>query len=399
MNIPIYNGNPLWNPDATAFGFYNNDIEFQNDCIKVAKFVTTRLGYPLMDVELQTSSIFTAFEEAITMYGNELYAYLIRENVLDLTGLPYENVDLSEVIVQPNFDTIIRLSEQYGEEAGVGGNVPWYKGHVPLTSSVQDYDLKIWAKQQGISSSIEIKRVFYQEPIPASARYLAPFDGFGFGGVAAAGLMEMGGFGGSMGFLMMPLNYDMQVIQSIEMNQMVRMSNYSFEIHNNVIRIFPIPGPYEISGVGDIAEDVNGSCNCGNLWFEYIIRDERLESSLICAEDKITNVSNMPYQNPVYSLINSVGRQWIFEMTLAICKEILGYVRGKYSTVPIPNADMTLNQADLLAAATAEKTALLERLRAYFDENSRASLLERKVREADAVLKELDQVPRVIYIG
>jgi hypothetical protein len=86
-------------------------------------------------------------------------------------------------------------------------------------------------------------------------------------------------------------------------------------------------------------------------------------------------------------------------MTLAICKEILGYVRGKYSTVPIPNAEMTLNQSDLLGAATAEKTALLERLRAYFDENSRASLLERKVREADAVLKELDQVPRVIYIG
>ena len=399
MNVPIYDGNPLWNPNATAFGFYNNDIEFQIDCVKVAKFVTTRLGYPLMDVELQTGSIFTAFEEAITMYGNELYAYLIRENVLDLTGLPYENVDLSEVIVQPNFDTIIRLSEQYGEEAGVGGNVTWYKGSVPLTSSVQDYDLKVWAKQQGISSSIEIKRVFYQEPIPASARYLAPFDGFGFGGVAAAGLMGMGGFGGSMGFLMMPLNYDMQVIQSIEMNQMVRLSNYSFEVHNNVIRIFPIPGPYEISGVGDIAEDIDGSCNCGNLWFEYILRDERLESSLICAEDKITNVSNMPYQNPVYSLINSVGRQWIFEMTLAICKEILGYVRGKYSTVPIPNAEMTLNQADLLGAATAEKTALLERLRAYFDENSRASLLERKVREADAVLKELDQVPRVIYIG
>ena len=399
MNIPIYDGNPLWNPNATAFGFYNNDIEFQVDCLKVAKFVTTRLGYPLMDVELQTGSIFTAFEEAITMYGNELYAYLIRENVLDLTGLPYENIDLSEVIVQPNFDTIIRLSEQYGEEAGVGGNVTWYKGSVPLTSSVQDYDLKVWAKQQGISSSIEIKRVFYQEPIPASARYLAPFDGFGFGGVAAAGLMEMGGFGGSMGFLMMPLNYDMQVIQSIEMNQMVRLSNYSFEVHNNVIRIFPIPVPYEISGVGDIAEDIDGSSNCGNLWFEYILRDERLESSLICAEDKITNVSNMPYQNPVYSLINSVGRQWIFEMTLAICKEILGYVRGKYSTVPIPNAEMTLNQADLLGAATAEKTALLERLRAYFDENSRASLLERKVREADAVLKELDQVPRVIYIG
>ena len=397
MNIPIYDGDPLWNPNATAFGFYNNDIEFQEDCVKVARFVTTRLGYPLMDVELQTGSIFTAFEEAITTYGNELYAYLIRENVLDLTGLPYENVNLNDIIVQPNFETIIRLSEQYGAEAGVGGNVTWYKGFIPLSSSVQDYDLKKWAKEQSppITSSIEIKRVFYQEPIPASARYLDPFDGFGFGGVAAAGLMGLGGFGGSMGYLMMPLNYDIQVIQAIELNEQVRLSNYSFEIHNNVIRIFPIPGPYEVSGVGD---DVDFG-QCGNLWFEYIKRDDRIESSLICAEDKITNVSNMPYQNPVYALINSVGRQWIFEYTLAICKEILGYVRGKYSTVPIPNAEMTLNQSDLLGAATAEKTALLERLRAYFDETSRANMLERKVREADAVLKELDQVPRVIYIG
>ena len=395
MNIPIYDGNPIWNPNATAFGFYNNDIEFQIDCVKVAKFVTTRLGYPLMDVELQTGSIFTAFEEAITTYGNELYAYLIRENILDLTGLPFENIDLSEVIVSPNFETIIRLSEQYGEEAGVGGNVTWYKDFIPLTSSVQDYDLKIWAKDKGITGSIEIKRVFFQEPTPASARYLDPFDGFGFGGVAAAGLLGLGGFGGSMGYLMMPLNYDMQVIQAIEMNEQVRLSNYSFEIHNNVIRILPIPGPYEISGVGDDVE--HGQC--GNLWFEYIERNERISSSIECAEGKITNVSNMPYQNPVYSLINSVGRQWIFEYTLAICKEILGYVRGKYSTVPIPNAEMTLNQADLLGAATAEKTALLERLRTYFDENSRAALLERKVREQDAVLRELDQVPRVIYIG
>ena len=393
MNIPIYDGNPIWNPNAVPFGFYSNDIEFQIDCVKVAKFVTTRLGYPLMDVELQSGSIFTAFEEAITTYGNELYAYLIRENILDLTGLPYGELDLRETIISPNFETIIRLSEQYGEEAGVGGNVPWYKGSIPLSASVQDYDLKVWAKDQGITGSIEIKRVFYQEPVPASARYLNPYDGFGFGGVAAAGLMGLGGFGGGMGYLMMPLNYDMQVIQAIEMNEMVRLSNYSFEVHNNVIRIFPIPGPYE----GDDGAFRGGSC--GNLWFEYIKRNERINSSVQCADGLISNVSNIPYQNPIYDLINSVGRQWIFEYTLALCKEILGYVRGKYSTVPIPNADMTLNQADLLAAATAEKTALLERLRAYFDETSRAKLLERKSIESDAVLKELDQVPRVIYIG
>ena len=392
MNIPIYDGVPLWNPNATAFGFYNNDVEFQEDSVKVSRFATTRLGYPLMDVELQTGSIFTAFEESITTYGNELYAYLIRENTLDLTGLPYANLDLSKTVVKPNFENIVRLSEQYGEEAGVGGNVTLYKDFIPLTASVQDYDLKVWAKDKGITGSIEIKRVFYQDPVPASARYLDPYDGFGFGGVAAAGLTALGGFGGGYGYLMMPLNYDIQVIQAIEMNTQVRLSNYSFEIHNNVIRVFPIPGPAESTGEFPLG-------NAGNLWFEYIERNERISSSIIPAEDTITNVSNMPYQNPVYSLINSVGRQWIFEYTLAICKEILGYVRGKYSTVPIPNAEMTLNQSDLLGAATAEKTALLERLRAYFDETSRANMLERKVREQDAVLRELDQVPRVIYIG
>ena len=390
MNVPIYDGDPIWNPNAVPFGFYNNDVDFQVDCVKVAKFVTTRLGYPLMDVELQSGSIFTAFEEAITTYGNELWAYLIRENTLDLIGWPYETLVLNEVIVSPNFETIVRLSEQYGEEAGVGGNVPWYKGSIPLSSSVQDYDLKVWAKDQGITGSIEVKRVFYQDPVPASALYLNPYDSFGFGGALAAGILGVGGFGDGVGYLMMPLNYDMQVIQQIEMNEMVRMSNYSFEMHDNVLRIFPIPGTYDNRGTGT---------DCGNLWFEYIKRNDRISSSVDPACGEITNVSNMPYQNPIYRLINSVGRQWIFEYTLALCKEILGYVRGKYGTVPIPNADMSLNQADLLAAATAEKTALLERLRAYFDETSRASMLERRVKEQDSVLRELDQVPRVIYIG
>ena len=390
MNVPIYDGNPIWNPNAVPFGFYNNDVDFQIDSVKVAKFATTRLGYPLMDVELQSGSIFTAFEEAVTTYGNELWAYLIRENTLDLIGLPYENLILNEVIVSPNFETIIRLSEQYGEEAGVGGNVPWYKGSIPLSSSVQDYDLKVWAKDQGITGSIEVKRVFYQDPLPASALYLNPYDSFGFGGAIAAGMIGVGGFGQGVGYLMMPLNYDMQVIQQIEMNDMVRISNYTFEMHDNVLRIFPVPGPYS---------NRNSNTNCGYIWFEYIKRNERISSSVDPACGEITNVSNVPYTNPVYRLINSVGRQWIFEYTLALCKEILGYVRGKYGTIPIPNADVALNQADLLAAATAEKTALLERLRAYFDETSRASLLERRVKEQESVLRELDQVPRVIYIG
>ncbi len=380
MNVPIYDGNPVWNSNSVPFGFYNNDTEFQVDAVKVAKFCAQRLGYPLVDVELQDGSFFTAFEEAVTTYGNELYSYIVRDNQLSLEGLSTGSF-LNTSIITPNFEPIVRLTEQYGSEAGSGGNVPYYTGSIAITASQQDYDLKQWAQDENITGSIEIKRVFYQEPVPASAQYLDPYNGFGFGGTIAAGLVGVGGFGGES-YLLMPLSFDMQVIQQIEMNQSIRRSNYSFELKNNNLRIFPVP-----------------TTGNGNYWFEYIKRDERISSSIDNEPAKVSNVSNTPYTNPTYSSINSIGRQWIFEYTLALSKEMLGYVRGKYGTIPIPNADVTLNQADLLSAATSEKTSLVERLRGYFDETSRKSLLERRAQEAEFKQTELQQVPWTIFIG
>tara|TARA_B100000963_G_scaffold185472_1_gene161228 strand:- start:1620 stop:2801 length:1182 start_codon:yes stop_codon:yes gene_type:complete len=393
MNIPIYDGCPIWSDSSVPFGFYNSDTQFQTDAVKVAKFCAQRLGYPLVDIELQSGSFFTAFEEAVTTYGNELYAYKIRDNQLSLEGLTTGS-SLNQALITPSFEPIVRLTEQYGEEAGSGGNVNYYTGSFALTSSQQDYSFQTFMTQSGYTGSeyqngIEVKRVFYQEPYPASARYLDPFNGFGFGGVLAAGIVGIGGFGDGLGYLMAPLNYDMQVIQQIEMNQMIRLNNYSFEIKNDMLRIFPIPN------FGATGTDNQNA----RIWFEYILRDERIASSVQQTPDRVTNVSNAPYENPTYEFINSVGRQWIFEYTLALAKEMLGYVRGKYSSVPIPNADITLNQSDLIAAATSEKTALIERLRAYFDETSRMATLERRANEADSKMKELQQVPYTIYVG
>ena len=137
----------------------------------------------------------------------------------------------------------------------------------------------------------------------------------------------------------------------------------------------------------------------GNMWVEFMLKSERSSASIIEASEKIKYVSGVPYKNPKYKDINSVGRSWIFEFTLAICKEMLGYIRGKYETIPIPNAEITLNQADLIAAAREEKEALLASLRAFFDETSREKLLERRTMESNFVMEELDRVPRVIYIG
>ena len=135
MNIPIYDGCPIWNAKAVPFGFYNSQTDFQTDAVKVTKFVASRLGYPLVDIELQSGSIFTAFEEAVTTYGNELYAYKIRDNQLSLEGISTGS-SLNNAQLTPTFEPIVRLTEQYGAEAGSGGNVPYYSGSFSLTSSV-----------------------------------------------------------------------------------------------------------------------------------------------------------------------------------------------------------------------------------------------------------------------
>ena len=395
MNVPIWPGSSSFASGSgdTPFGFYDAQTDFQTDADKVAVFCANRLGYPLVDVELQSGSFYTAFEEAITIYGNELYAYKVRDNQLSLEGLPTSSV-LTQSLITPSFEPIVRLTEMYGAEAGSGGNIPWYSGSFVLTSSVQDYSFQTFMTQSNITGSlgefgIEVKRVYYQ-PAPAIVRYYDPYSGTGFG---YQNLFDSFGFGGmspAINFLMMPLNYDLQTIQAIELNDMVRRSNYSFEIHKDKLRVFPIPNFSDSACAGE---------GLHRIWFDYIIRSERIESSVKNTPSRVTNVSNAPYANPNYNYINSIGRQWIFEYTLALAKEMLGYVRGKYSSIPIPNAEVNLNQGDLISAATAEKAALIDRLRTYFDETSRQALLNRRASEAESKMVELQQVPYTIYIA
>ena len=382
MNIPIWTGVSTFAAGQTPFGFYDNQADFITDANKVADFCARRLGYPLADVELQSGSFFTAFEEAVTTYGNELYAYKVRENYLSLEGSD-SITESNNKLIKPNMAGIVRISEQYGEEAGVGGNVTWYKGLLPLKSGQQDYDMNAWAQASASIStndSIELKRIFYEAP-PAITRYFDPYAGTGTGMIDLMDSFGWGSYSPAINFLLMPINYDMQVLQAIEFNDQIRRSNYSFELINNQLKIFPIP---------------NGSVE--KLFFQYIKKSER-NNPYSNGTNKVTNVAEVPFENPNYDQINSIGRQWIFEYTLAIAKEMLGYIRGKYSTVPIPDAEVTLNQADLLASATADKNALIERLRAYFDDTSRDKLLERKANENDFLQKELNKVPYTIYIG
>jgi hypothetical protein len=381
-NIPIWNGSSTFTPGETPFGFYDNDLQFQVDIDKFAVFASRRLGYPIVEIELQDLNFYAAFEEAITTYGNEIYAYQVAENLLTLQGAPTNTAPGNNELVQGSLSNVILLSNQYGTEAGVGGTVSWYTGSLTLTPGVQNYDMKSWATSQNIQGGIEIKRIFY-ENTPAITRYFDPYAGAGAGMMSMMDSMGFGGYSPAMNFMLMPLSYDLQKFQIIEFNDQIRKSQYSFELVNNMLRIFPIP---------------NGRVD--TLRFEYILLSDRNQPYVERdGQNIITNASNVPYANPTYTTINSIGRQWVFEYALAIVKEILGYVRGKYSTVPIPGSEVTLNQGDLISAATTEKQALIERLRAYLDTTSRKVLLENKSLEAEFQNKTIAQVPMTIFIG
>ena len=382
-NAAIWPGSSSFFPGDTPFGFYDYDYQFQTDADKVADFCARRLGYPLVDVELQATNFYTAFEEAVTTYGNEIYAFKVRQDYLSMEGTTTGS-SFNNSVIQPNFASIVRMSHQYGEEAGVGGTVTWYTGSFHTKAGQQDYDMTAWAAQSASlapGDTIEIKRVFYESP-PAIVRYFDPYAGTGTGMMNLLDTFGWGNYSPAINFLLMPINYDLQKIQAIEFNDQIRKSQYSFELVNNRLRLFPIPTVDE-----------------GKMFFEYIKNSERNIATMPSSSALVSNVSNVPYNNPNYTQINSIGRQWIFEYTLSLVKEMLGYVRGKYGTIPIPGAEVTLNHADLIAAATAEKNLLLERLRGYLDETSRDKLLERRALEADYKTKELNMVPQLIFIG
>ena len=385
-NIAIWPGSSSFHPGDTPFGFYDNNPEFQIDADKFSVFAARRLGYPIVDIELQNLNFYAAFEEAVTIYANELYGFKIRDNYLTLEGADAASMDIEDTIVVPSLGRIIQMSEQYGVEAGTGGNVDWHTGAVDLTASIQDYNLEEWADKNiphYKGHDIEIMRVFYETP-PAMLRYFDPYVGAGMGTMDMMDTFGWGGFSpAGVNFMLMPINYDLQVIQQIEFNDMIRRANYSFEMHNNNLRIFPIPD-------GTVPK----------LYFEYILNSERSSASFVVGgSSTITNIYDVPYKNPDYDDINSVGRSWIFEYALALCKEMLGYVRGKYQVVPIPGDNVTLNANDLITAATGEKERLIDRLRAYLGETSREKLLERRAAESDFIEKELGKVPFPIYIG
>lgn len=377
--------------NPTPFGLYDTEAEFISDAPKTAVWCAKRLGYPIIDVELVNEQFFACFEEATSEYGSQVNQFNIRSNLYLLQGKAQGTNYSQKMVDGAGLGTIYRMSQAYGTFAGAGGEISIKKGYINLTQGKQKYNLKTEAYDAttgsfgtalSSSSKRDIVKVFY-EAVPAITRF---FDPYSVGAQGTLNLMSELGFGNfspAAQFLLMPLYEDILRMQHIEFNDNIRKSQYTFNIVNDMLEVFPIPGNNLIK----------------KLYFEYIERDDINNSSSNVINNVVSDYSNIGYDFIPYNSINDVGKQWIRKYTLALAKELLGAIREKYNSIPIPDGEISLDGAALRAEAQTEKDALITQLRENLEELGRAKQFEIRKNEAEYHQDMLKKIPLKIYVG
>jgi hypothetical protein len=404
-NKPIWPGSSSFTTGSTPFGFFDTDSMFQKHADSFAKYAAQHIGYPIMDIELLDINFYTAFEASVMEYSNQVNQVNIVNNLMNTLGIQTGSGFMSGSSftgqqIGNSFGYISKLSKAYGTEADSGGTAKWYKAKVDMIPGQQTYSIRTAvSKSLGINltntSSIEIKRVLHNPP-PAIVRYFDPFVGTGLG---SQNLLDSFGFGGmspSISFMMMPIHADLLRLQAIEFNDQIRKSHYTFEVHGDDIKFWPVP----TSGTGSASSTIF----YGSVWFEFLFEEDKNNDALLFGntaliKGAVSDASNIPYTYQTYSSINDMGRAWIIKYGSALAKEMLGFVRGKYSSIPIPNSEITLNGSELVSQGQTEKGELITQLREFLDKMTKEQMLTRQNTEATQMNEILAKVPLKIYVG
>jgi len=386
----IWNGTPTEVSGSTPFGLYDNDSSFISDAKKFAIWAARRLGYPIINVEMISEDFYACLEESISEFSNQVNQFNIRENRLAAQGLSV-GIDLTQKNIYGSLNQVIRIAKTYGSEVGAGGTVTYRKGYIDITPATQDYDLNSWANTNCEGRPIEIKRIFHYNR-PAISRY---YDPFVESGLSRNNLLDEFGWAGwqpVVEYVLFPIYEDLLRVQAVEFNDEIRRSGYSFELKNNMLRIFPRP------------------TSSYKLWFEYIFIDERdasvvqsttgsIQTTSSSESEVQADFSNIQYQDILYSKINQPGKFWIKKYAFACAKETLGIIRSKYQQIPIPNSEISLDGETLRSEAANEKELLITQLRESLEESSRSRQWEKKQIEEEAITNTLKNVPLSIYIA
>ncbi len=402
-NRPIWPGSSSFTTGSTPFGYFDTDPDFQDHADKFATYAARVVGYPIMDVELIDVNFYTAFEAAVIEYSNQVNQVNIVNNLINTLGIQASSSflganGLTGKQIGTSLNYIVKLSKAYGTEAESGGYTKWHSASFDVVNGKQTYSIREAVSASlgfplSNTSSIEIRRVLHYPP-PAIVRYFDPFVGTGLGSQGLLDAFDFGGFSPSVNFMMMPIHADLLRIQAIEFNDQIRKSHFSFDIHGDDIRIYPVPG----------TQGTAATPFYGQVWFEFIFEEEKANNALLFGNTALVNgvisdASNIPYTYQTYSTINDMGRSWILRYATALVKEMLGYVRNKYSSVPIPNGEVTLNGSDLVSQGQTEKTELISQLREFLDKLTKEQMLTRQNAEATQMMELLSKAPLRIYVG
>tara|TARA_A200000159_G_scaffold83731_1_gene77423 strand:+ start:1430 stop:2596 length:1167 start_codon:yes stop_codon:yes gene_type:complete len=370
--------------NPTPFGFFDNDVEFQKEADAVVSFTKRKLGDDILSVELTKKQMWACLEESFLEYGRIINEADAKSQLANLLGYPTGS-NVSGLFPKQNLEYLLRLAEPYAMEAGVGGSYNEVSGSIQLTGSQQDYDIYETLKDSGgnliVSSSknnprtkLRIREVFHFDP-QAAYRFYDTSSAINY----LNNEFSFESFTPETVFYVLPVFEDILRAGQMEISNRVRRSNYSYRIMGSKIRIYPMP---------------TGTNPMPKLFISVTFNPDPFNPDI---EDGTiygaSNMSNVPYGLFDYSKVNSVGRQWIRQYCLALCKELLGQVRSKFSTVPIPNADLTLNGPDLISQGREDQGRMRDQLIELLDSLTYGKLLEGQATEAENIMRALKTIP------
>ncbi len=381
----------------TPFGFFDDDLTFQTDADSLVTFVKRKLGDDILSVELTKKQIWACFEEATLEYGTLVNEYQTRSQLSNLFGISTGS-NVEGKYAHETLDFILRLAEPYAQEAGIGGSYNTLSGSISLTSGRQDYDIYSQLKDGDgnliFSSSLndppsrmKIMEVFHFSP-QAAYRFFDTTSAINY----LNNEFAFESFTPETVFYVLPVFEDVLRGGQMDLSNRVRRSNYSYTTQGTKIRIFPTPS----------ANDSSDSPS--KLWIRVGFSNDPFNPAYGDSTiDGVSSFANIPYGILKYETFNSMGRTWIYNYTLASSKELLGLVRSKYTTVPIPGGDLTLNGTTLVGEGREEQANLKEQLNSLLESLTYDKMLEGEATKADNLQKVLKTVPvpmgKCIIIG
>ena len=376
--------------NPTPFAIYDSESDFSSDADKMVTFVKRKLGDDVLSVELTKKQIWANFEEATLEYSSILNQYQAKSQLVNFLGFATGSIlsGSEEKYIRENLEFLTRFAEPYAMEAGIGGSYNSVSGSIQLEVGRQDYNLYTELKNDAgdllfdnTKGKLRVDEVFHFNP-QAAYRFFDTTSAINY----LNNEFSFESFTPETIFYILPVYEDILRAGQLDLSNRVRRSNFSYKITGNNFRIYPIPtsDSKAILRIRQYPDPTSPS-----------YRDDTIHG--------VSNMSNLPFGNVQYNRINSIGRQWIKSYTLAISMEQLGYIRGKFGSVPVPNAEVTLNSSDLISNGRADRDALKEKLREMLDSMTYDKLMETQSARSEQIQKQLKYIPvpngKAIFMG